>query len=89
MKLSMVERMKKQDKKVPVTFRAVYQRVNRALAKEGEGLRANRGARNRDTGEFYIVGFNRNAVLATHVDVEALARDLDVLKPWETVVSDA
>ena len=72
-----------------VTPGALKQRINRALAKEGETLRTTRGERWRgELGEHYIVDSNRNTVIAQHCDLEALGTELGVLKGWETLASN-
>jgi hypothetical protein len=72
--------------KVPVTKRALIQRVNRALAKDGEQLKATKGAQAQlDLGEFYVVDVSLNAVSRKDVDLEKLARELGVLKPYEAL----
>ena len=76
-------------KRVPVTMRALVQRINRRLRKEEEMLRKARGTRWwRDLGEWYIVNFNRNTIVAGHVDPKELGRELGVLRNWETVASE-
>ncbi len=70
---------------VPVSFQAVFQRINRRLAGAQQALRITRSDRWRsDLGEYYIVDFNRHTIVATHVYPEALARELGVLQPWES-----
>jgi hypothetical protein len=73
---------KERGTKVRVSERSLVQRVNRKLAKGGEVLKAGRG---RDAGEWYIVDLSLNAVVRHNVDVEALARELGALRPWESV----
>ena len=75
--------------KVPVTKRALVQRINRKLAASGEAIKAARGGRQRrELGDFYRLNVNRNTLVAKDVDPEALARELGVLHPWERPVSD-
>ena len=67
---------------VPVTMRALVQRVNRKLKDEGEVLKAARSERVASTvGEFFTV--RRNKIATQHVDPEALGRELGVLSGWE------
>jgi hypothetical protein len=73
--------------KVPVTLRAVNQRINRRLAAENQVLKAMRGERARQTMGDYIVVDDRNRILHHDVDPEALARELGALADWEEVVS--
>jgi cytochrome oxidase assembly protein ShyY1 len=72
---------------VPVTERAVIQRVNRKLALEGQKLRTSRSARSiQDSGRYYIVDLRGNWLARKNVDVEKLARELEVLAGWESIV---
>ncbi len=71
---------------VPVTMRALVQRVNRKRAPEGRALKAARSERARqELGDFYEVDLTINGVTAQFVDPEQLARELDILQPWERV----
>jgi hypothetical protein len=76
---------------VPVSLRALIQRINRKLATDqgalyADQLRKARGLRWRQTvGEYYLLNVFRNAVDNTRVDPETLGRELGVLAPWEIV----
>jgi hypothetical protein len=73
-------------KKVPVTMRAVIQRLNRHLAHRDEKLKAYRGERDRfNMGDYYIIDVSENVVLVKDVDPEQKAREAGVLKAWEKV----
>jgi hypothetical protein len=75
--------------KVPISERALIQRINRKLKPEDQMLRTTRGERWRSSqGNHYIIDFNRNWMVADHVDVEDLGRELGVLAEWEHVVED-
>jgi hypothetical protein len=73
--------------KVPVTVRALIARINRKLKASDEVLKATRGEgrARQEFGDFYVLDFNRNAVMQKNVDPEQLGRELGVLKPWEEV----
>jgi hypothetical protein len=79
--------------KVPVTARALIQRINRKLAATtdqgnwgGKRLRASRGAGDlNNLGDYYVLDLSRNAVVDDHVNPEKFGRDLGVLKEWERV----
>jgi hypothetical protein len=74
------------DETVPVTMRALLQRINRNLAKEDKVLKAARGASARQKlGDYYVIDVDGNAIAFRHVDPEALGRKLGVLEPWESV----
>jgi hypothetical protein len=61
------------------TMNALIKRSNRKLAPEYEAVRKARGER-RDLGAYYAVDTFRNMVLNTHVDPEARARELGVMR---------
>lgn len=72
---------------VPVTTRATIQRINRKLAPDYQRLRVTRGERWRgELGDFFVVDEFHNTIAQTHVDVEALAKDMGVLRAWESKV---
>jgi hypothetical protein len=69
---------------VPVSMRALVQRINRRLKVVGEVLKAARSERVASSvGEFFTV--RRNKIATQHVDPEALGRELGVLSAWEHV----
>ena len=73
--------------KVPVTTRAVVQRINRKLKDKGQQLRATRGASARShLGDYYVIDHERNFVIDQHAILKTWARDLGVLQPWEELV---
>lgn len=63
--------------KKPITKRALVQRVNRVLRREGKQLRAGRGE---GVGDFYIV---HGKSITPNVKLEVIGRQLGVLKPHE------
>lgn len=71
----------------PVSERALVARINRALAKQHESLRRCRMGTQafNDLGAYYVLDVYRNHVLATHVNIEALGRELNVLGVGETL----
>ena len=72
--------------KVPVTLRALVQRINRKLAHTEEVLKTARGQRAiADLGNYYILDWGSNLVSAWHVDPVKLAHELKVLAAWEYV----
>ena len=76
--------------KVPVSMRAVIQRINRKLADDDEVLKTTRGERARfDLGDYYILDQRRNFIAAKYVDPEELARKIGVLAEWEEVASES
>jgi hypothetical protein len=70
---------------VPVSTRAISQRLNRLLAVEGKELRKTRGGPALDAlGRYYILG--NNSVLSHHINLEQFARKLGVLAEHEQLV---
>jgi hypothetical protein len=74
--------------KTPVTVTAVVGRINRRLT-DGERLKKSRGAQEkRNLGDYYIFNIHLRCVTTRHIDLEALARERNVLAPWEKIVHD-
>ena len=75
--------------KLPITERALVQRLRRALKKDGERLFANRGRHHlgygTNVGDYYTVD-GRQIMTDHDVKLEALAKELGVIRPWERVV---
>jgi hypothetical protein len=73
-------------RRVPVSFRALMQRINRKLAKKEEQLCSNRSDHwSSDLGAYYVLNLRSNSITDDHVDPEALGREIGVLRPWEVV----
>jgi len=72
----------------PVSPGASFQRVNRALRAKQKALRVARDRWRSDLGTYYLVDFNQNTIVETHVDLELLARKLGVLRAWETLTEN-
>ena len=70
---------------VPVTMRALIQRINRKLRQDDQRLRTARGWFS-DLDHYYILDFKHNSVVKGHVDPEALGREFGVLKDYELLV---
>ena len=84
--------MKKKDEpRVTITRRALIQRVNRVLAKNGELGEVLRKARSDQAtvGDWFIVDLKSSAIFQTRVDPEALGRKLGVVKPYEAVEEES
>lgn len=75
------------EKKVPVTRRALMQRINRQLRNLDRRLIVRRGIKAwTEMGEYYIVDEKRGEVVRNDIDdLEEVAREIGVLKPWETL----
>jgi hypothetical protein len=70
--------------KVPVSERALFQRINRTLKKQGEILRKSK-RQDWEIGEFYLLDLQHNVIIGKDLDLEELGRRLDVLKPYEVL----
>jgi hypothetical protein len=70
-----------------VTEQALLRRIKRALAKDQQTVRCCReNSRSfRDLGRYYLLDLYFNQVIATHVDLETLGRELEVLGGSETI----
>ena len=79
----------KQAEKVPISKRALVQRINRKLAKDGGLLRGVRGGAAVDRmGEYIRIDVSRSAIVEDNVDLEALGRELGVLRAYERLAED-
>lgn len=70
---------------VPITERALVQRLRRLLAKDGERLLVNRTPHAHEpanVGRYFIVD-GRNIMIDHDVDLAALGKELRALQPWE------
>ncbi len=71
--------------KVPVSTRALMQRLNRAMWDDDRMVKATRGRRAFiDLGEYYVLDWRINGIVETHVDLEELGKEYEVLKDYET-----
>jgi hypothetical protein len=71
-------------RRIPVSRRALVQRIGRVLRERGQALKWY-GARRRDEGRYALLDVGRGVVVASDVDVVKLARQLGVLAAWEEV----
>jgi hypothetical protein len=73
--------------KITVTMRSLLNRINRRLAEDDEAIRAPLGRTDRtELGDRFLV--REGAIVECHLTpkrLEQMARDLNVLKPWEVV----
>lgn len=72
---------------VQIDERAVLARVNRALKPSQQNLRKCRSdsAAHEKLGSYYLVSLDPPRIVRTHVDLAALASELQVLEPYEQV----
>ena len=70
--------------RLPVTRRAVIQRINRRLKKYGQLLLARRGHGDQcETGHYYLVSTDEGRLIERDVDLEKVARREGALELWE------
>jgi hypothetical protein len=73
-----------------VSMKALLARINRALAKCDDGwerVRTYRGSRWSELGRYYAVNISYNFITARDIDPEHWARQLGVLRDYETVAN--
>ena len=69
--------------RVLVSKPALLARINRALAKPNERLRASRPRDIQTQGEFYVIDLKKKVVVRYVHSLEKYARELKVLHPFE------
>jgi hypothetical protein len=75
--------MKEKQLLLPVSRRAIFERVTRALKKKGRSIRAYRRGQSGTPGALYIVDVKLNRVVAVQQDLERLGYQLGVLREYE------
>jgi hypothetical protein len=79
--------MKTESIKVPLSNRAIIQRINRRLAKDHEKLCKSRGWQaQQNLGDYYLLDRYRKTVINSNVNVETFARELGVIQEHEILV---
>lgn len=74
---------------VPVTERAIVQRINRRLKPDLLQLKKCRDGRWHDElGDYYLLDLNRNSIDEKHVDLATMAKELKVISDFEQVKND-
>jgi hypothetical protein len=72
--------------KALVSCRALIQRLNRVLTKDGLLLKKTKGTRaQKQLGDYFLIDVKRNFVAEMRVDLERLGRKRGVLAAWEKV----
>lgn len=71
----------------PVPERTLVRRLRRALRWYGERLLMNRGGHFYTVGRYFTVD-DRNIMTDHNVDLEALGRELRVMRDWERLADD-
>ena len=72
--------------KIPISHKALVQRIRRALQAKGEDLRIAREHQIKMLGRYYVVG--KSGVIAKNVSLVRIAEQLDLLQPWESAPKD-
>ncbi|MEP7366188.1 MAG: hypothetical protein ABI972_23265 [Acidobacteriota bacterium] len=80
------------NKKVPITHRALIQRINRKLAQDGMILKTARlystGHENTNLGRYYIVDRTKNTLAFSHCDLDYWGKRVGVLAEWEKLLDE-
>ena len=71
-----------------ITTRALAQRIQRELAKDGRKLRKARGAYEPSVGSYFIVNEDNHIVGKNIEDIEELGRKLGVVADYERVAGE-
>jgi hypothetical protein len=69
--------------KVPLSARALIQRLNRAMAEDELCVKKARANAALTLGDFYVLSTTRNVVMERDADLEALGKKWKVLQPYE------
>jgi hypothetical protein len=78
-----------EQKKIPVSRRALLARVNRILAKKDQALRISRSHGERSNlGEAYILDTHKNSPVFMNVNLKDLAEELGAIKAFEEMADD-
>jgi hypothetical protein len=82
---SSFSQISKRVRSVPVTQRAVVQRLSRRLEADGKVLKKARGAYAADAlGDYFVL--RNGSVINHHVDLEAFARESGALAEYEQLI---
>ena len=71
--------------KVPVTEKALYQRINRKLQEQGSALKRARASAETALGAYFVVDVQGNYVTQHHIDIEDFGREIGALAEWESL----
>ncbi len=79
------------DVKVPVSERALVQRINRKLKDDSAVVKKARRTPSMEQdgfGRYFRLDYSGNRIVDKDVDLEVLGRDVDVLRPYEGLAQD-
>lgn len=84
------------DKKVPVSPRALMQRINRKLREKEHAVKKSRPYYdqgrgpyyNNNLGEYYVLDLRTNTLLWVDINLENLGREEGAMAPWETLAAE-
>lgn len=77
--------MATKENKIPVSIRALTQRINRKLNKNGEKLFKSRRTDLDNLGEYHVVDLNQKIVKNFDVNIELFGREINALAEWEVL----
>jgi hypothetical protein len=70
--------------RLPISERALFQRIDRKLRLSGKKLGTSRTTQmETSVGRHYIIDMQRNSISRKSVDLIELGRELGVIQPWE------
>jgi len=72
-------------KQITLDRQAVLARVNRRLRARGEKLLRARGHAAEELGDWYCIRLRDRDLVGSKLELEKVARQLDVLRDWEAV----
>lgn len=75
--------------RAPVSTRALFQRVGRALKRKGEILRTARAPAINYVGEYYTIDERSGIIRHKDIDLEDVGRELGVLHAFEEVKGES
>jgi hypothetical protein len=74
------------EKKIQITMRALLQRINRVLIKDGKVLKKKRsGSHPGERGRYFLVDLELEEVDSVVIDLGSFGRQMDVIEGWEEV----
>jgi hypothetical protein len=80
----------KKPRRLPITERALVQRLRRHLSKDNERLLTNRRPERFGpafVGKYYILD-GRNIMTDHNVDIVKMAKELGAIRPWEQLIEE-
>lgn len=74
--------------KVPVSKRALIQRINRVLSHDKRILKITRDSLKPVFGDYYIIDLETNDISETNINLEKFGRKIKALRKWEALFEE-